>query len=57
MVIAIDPGDIRKKYAKKMELLSKIYDGSEHEIGEGYHLCKIETPPPFKKCSFSPKTI
>ncbi len=41
MVIAIDPGDIRKKYAKKMELLSKIYDGSEHEIGDGYHLCKI----------------
>jgi hypothetical protein len=41
MVIAIDPGDIRKKYAKKMELLSRIYDGSEHEIGDGYHPCKI----------------
>ncbi len=41
MVIAIDPGDIQKKYAKKMELLSKIYDGSEHETGDGYHLCKI----------------
>ena len=38
MVIAIDPGDIRKKYARKMELLGKIYDGSEKEIGDGYHL-------------------
>jgi hypothetical protein len=41
MVIAIDPGDIRKKYARKMELLGKIYDGSEKEVGDGYHLCKI----------------
>ena len=36
MVIAIDPGDIRKKYAKKMEFLGKVYDGSEKEIGNGY---------------------
>ncbi|MCL4475425.1 MAG: hypothetical protein M1508_04245 [Nitrospirae bacterium] len=41
MVIAIDPGDIRKKYARKMEFLGKVYDGSEHEVGNGYHLCKI----------------
>jgi len=40
MVIAIDPGDIRKKYAKKMEFLGKVRDGSENEIGEGYPLCK-----------------
>ena len=40
MVIAIDPGDIRKKYASKMECLCKIHDGSEHEIGEGYWLAK-----------------
>lgn len=40
MVIAIDPGDIRKKYAKKMEFLGKVYDGSENEVGDGYHLCK-----------------
>lgn len=40
MVIAIDPGDIRKRYAKKMEFLGKVYDGSEHEIGNGYHVCK-----------------
>lgn len=40
MVIAIDPGDIRKRYAHKMECLCKIHDGSEHTIGEGYWLCK-----------------
>jgi hypothetical protein len=40
MIIAIDPGDIRKKYASKMEHLCKVHDGSEHEIGEGYWLCK-----------------
>ena len=40
MVIAIDPGDIRKKYAKKVEFLAKVYDGSQHEIGNGYPLCK-----------------
>jgi len=40
MVIAIDPGDIRKKYALKMENLCKVHDGSEHEVGEGYWLCK-----------------
>ena len=39
MVIAIDPGDIRKKYALKMEHLCKVHDGSEHEVGEGYWLC------------------
>ena len=40
MVIAIDPGDIRKKYASKMEYLCKVHDGSEGELGEGYWLCK-----------------
>jgi hypothetical protein len=40
MVIAIDPGDIRKKYAKKMEFWGRVRDGSEGEIGEGYPLCK-----------------
>lgn len=40
MVIAIDPGDIRKKYAAKMEYLCRIYDGSEHQLGEGYWLAK-----------------
>ena len=40
MVIAIDPGDIWKQYASKMECLCKIHDGSEHEIAEGYWLAK-----------------
>ncbi len=40
MVIAIDPGDIRKKYAAKMEYLCRIHDGSEHQLGEGYWLAK-----------------
>jgi len=40
MVIAVDPGDIRKKYASRMEYLCKVHDGSEHEIGDGYWLCK-----------------
>jgi hypothetical protein len=38
--IAIDPGDLWKKYAKKMEFLGKVRDGGENEIGEGYLLCK-----------------
>ena len=40
MVIAIDLGDIRKKYADKMEYLCGIHDGSENEVGKGYWLCK-----------------
>jgi hypothetical protein len=40
MVIAIDPGDLQKKYAKKMEFLGRVRDGSEDEIGQGYPLCK-----------------
>jgi hypothetical protein len=40
MVIAIDLGDIRKKYASRMECLCKIHDGSEHEVGDGYWLAK-----------------
>jgi hypothetical protein len=40
MVIAIDPGDIRNRYASKMENLCKVHDGSDHEIGEGCWSCK-----------------
>ena len=40
MVIAIDPGDLRKKYARRMEFLGRVRDGSEKEIGNGYPLCK-----------------
>lgn len=41
MVIAIDPGDIMKPYAKAMENLCGIYDGSIHEDATGYHLCQV----------------
>jgi hypothetical protein len=41
MVIAIDPGDIMKPYAKAMEYLCGIYDGSEKEKAIGYHLCQV----------------
>ena len=39
-VLAIDIGDIRKRYAKKMEYLANIHDGSTGEIGAGYWLCQ-----------------
>ncbi len=41
MVIAIDPGDIMKPYAKAMEKLCGIWDGSEGEKARGYHLCQV----------------
>jgi hypothetical protein len=42
-IVSIDLSDIRKKYGKKMEALTEIYDGSEKEIGKGYEmlLCSI----------------
>lgn len=40
MVIGIDPGDLRKRYARKMEFLGKVWDGSEKEVNDGYSLCK-----------------
>ena len=41
MVISIDPGDIMKPYAKVMENLCGIWDGSEGETAKGYHLCQV----------------
>jgi hypothetical protein len=41
MVIAIDPGDMMKPYAKAMENLCNIYDGSRHKQARGYHLCQV----------------
>jgi len=40
-VLAIDLGDVRKKYAKRMEYLATIRDGSEKELGQGYWLCEV----------------
>ena len=45
MVISIDPGDIMKPYAKAMENLCGIWDGSEGEAAKGYHLCQVTAPP------------
>lgn len=41
MVLAVDPGDIMKPYAKSMENLCGIYDGSRHHEATGYHLCQV----------------
>lgn len=35
-LLIIDPSDITKKYAKKMEYLATVRDGSEHELSNGY---------------------
>jgi hypothetical protein len=40
-LLILDPSDIRKKYAKKMQYLAKVYDGSEEEIGNGYWTCNV----------------
>jgi hypothetical protein len=35
-LLIIDPSDVSKKYAKKMEYLGTVRDGSEHDLGPGY---------------------
>jgi hypothetical protein len=35
-LLILDPSDIRKKYAKKMQYLGRVHDGSEEELGNGY---------------------
>lgn len=41
-VIAFDPGDIHKKYARKMDGLYPVWDGSEHKANIGYELFSAE---------------
>jgi len=41
VVLAADLGDICKPFAKKMENLALIYDGSEKKVRKGYSLCQI----------------
>ncbi len=41
MVIAIDPGDVCKPYAKEMEHLCNIYDGDRKTPAQGYHLIQV----------------
>ena len=40
-IVVIDPSDVQKPYAHKMEYLAKVWDGSRGDVGEnlGYHGC------------------
>jgi len=40
-LLIVDPSDIQKKYAKKMQYLADVRDGSEDIIGKGYWLCEV----------------
>jgi len=40
-VLCLDLSDIRKEYAKKMEYLAPVHDGSAGEVHAGYWLCDI----------------
>ena len=42
-LIIVDPSDIAKKYAKKMEGLSRVRDGDKKEIVNGYETLNILT--------------
>jgi hypothetical protein len=37
--VLVDPSDITKPYAEKMEYLATVRDGSKNELAEGYWLC------------------
>ena len=40
-LLILDPSDIRKKYAKKMQYVGTVHDGSENELGTGYWTCNV----------------
>ncbi len=40
-VHALDLSDIRKDFAKKMENMDRVYDGSRKEIVNGYWICEV----------------
>jgi hypothetical protein len=40
-LLLIDPSDIAKKYAEKMQYLARVRDGSEGKIANGYWLCAV----------------
>ena len=46
-VLALDLGDVRKRYAKKMEYLGHVRDGSTGEIAPGYWLCEVVAANPY----------
>jgi len=40
-LLIIDPSDLSKKYAKKMEYLATVRDGSAHDLAQGYWMLHI----------------
>lgn len=40
-LLIVDPSDLTKKYAEKMEYLTTVRDGSDDTLGSGYHLLHI----------------
>lgn len=40
-LLILDPSDLRKKYAKKMQYLATVRDGSAKELGQGYWLLNV----------------
>jgi hypothetical protein len=40
-LLILDTSDIRKVYAKKMEYLARVRDGSAKELVDGYWLCNV----------------
>lgn len=40
-VLCLDLSDVRKEYAKKMECLDQVWDGSQGEVHAGYWLCGV----------------
>lgn len=40
-LLIVDPSDVHKRYAQKMQYLADVRDGSEQTIGKGYWLCEV----------------
>jgi len=40
-VLCLDLSDVRKEYARKMEFLDQVWDGSAGEVHPGYWLCGV----------------
>lgn len=40
-VLCLDLSDVRKEYARKMEFLDRVWDGSAGEVHPGYWLCSV----------------
>lgn len=40
-LLIVDPSDIQKKYAQKMQYLTDVHDGSDDSIAKGYWLCEV----------------